>query len=55
MMCAGMTRNPMRLTGTIAAHSADTRSINRLGDRRVMRAFKPGCPFQQQSGTRQPD
>jgi len=54
-MCDGMTRNPMRLTGTKTALSADTRSIDRLGDRRVMRAFNPGCPFQQQSGTRQPD
>jgi hypothetical protein len=46
----------MRLTGTKTALSAAvTRSIYRLGDRRIVRAFKPGCPFQQQSGTRQPD
>ncbi len=36
----------MRLTGTINALSADVRSIYRLGDGRVMRAFKPGCSFQ---------
>ena len=35
----------MRLTGTINALSADVRSISRLGDGRVMRAFKPGCSF----------
>jgi hypothetical protein len=45
----------MRLTGTINALSADVRSISRLGYGRVMRAFKPGCSFHTQSGTRQPD
>jgi hypothetical protein len=48
--------DPMRLTGTKAALSAAvTRSIYRPGGRDVMRAFKPGCSFHQQSGTRQPD
>ena len=45
----------MRLTGTINALSATVRSISRLGYGRVMRAFEPGCSFQKQSGTRQPD
>ena len=45
----------MRLTGTINALSADVRSIYRQDDGRVMRAFKPGCSFVKQSGTRQPD
>jgi hypothetical protein len=52
----GMTRNPMRLTGTHTALSADVRSIDRLGYGRVMRVVTPGCSsFQKQSGTRQPD
>jgi hypothetical protein len=54
-ICVGMTRNPMRLTGTINALSADVLSIYRQHEGRVMRAFKPGCSFQRQSGTRQPD
>jgi hypothetical protein len=54
-MCGGMTRNPMRLTGTINALSADVQSIVRLNEGPVMRAYKPGCSFQRQSGTRQPD
>ena len=45
----------MRLTGTINALSATVRSISRQGAGRVMRAFKPGCSFQRQSGTKQPD
>jgi hypothetical protein len=45
----------MRLTGTINALSADDRSIVRLGYGHPMRASKPGCSFQRQSGTRQPD
>jgi hypothetical protein len=45
----------MRLTGTINALSADVLSIYRQHEGRVMRAFKPGCSFQRQSGTRQPD
>ena len=45
----------MRLTGTINALSANVQSIDRLTEGRVMRAYKPGCSFQRQSGTRQPD
>jgi hypothetical protein len=44
----------MRLSGTKTALSADVQSINRLTEGCVMRAFKPGCSFEQ-SGTRQPD
>jgi hypothetical protein len=54
-MCAGMTRNPMRLTGTITALSAVARSIDRSDYGRIMRALKPGCSFVLQSGPRQPD
>jgi hypothetical protein len=52
-MCAGITRNPMRLTGTITALSAVARSLHRPID--VMRAFKPGCSFVLQPGSPQPD
>jgi hypothetical protein len=44
----------MRLSGTTTALSADVQSIYRLTEGRVMRAFKPGCSFEQ-SGIGQPD
>jgi hypothetical protein len=55
LMCVGMTRNPMRLTGTITALSANVQSTYRLTEGRIVRAFEPGCSFQMQSGTRKPD
>jgi hypothetical protein len=54
-MDVGMTRNPMRLTGTITALSALARSSLRQGHGHVLRAFTPGCFVGRQSGPKQPD